>query len=1067
MEKIRQSVDEENRRRVAEMSSGERREEVRELKDRFGPGLEDLMRKRRQKRLEQDRKPPDASHSQPDPISPGRTREGGLRDEADNAARLQAMSPEQRAQEIAELEERFGSTVIDSLRQRAIDKAKRDNKHIGQPSIKVERPLQPTAAGHKGGVLSDASAVSTDDLKTKYFPDLPSEPEKMAWMRSPPPTSSSDTSVPRFDLSGRQLSSEDTRNMSTDMGLHHHGASPDLAGYTIDEILHLCQSTVTSQRITMMGVLAGLMRFYVSDQVSDEVKKLVVERGLCEQAANMAVGAILLMSKSAGVFRAAVDLFYETLGGSGWTWMTDHGRIASWSPTEQHVNLAGVAWEDVVPTFGEMLATDALAPRTATQILRILRRLAVLTEEHCELVTPLLPEMVRSQVVLRPWPATGTSIHPSTEVLALLRDLIVSSRRCAAALVEQGIIESLLRFPLTLTWDDSQLGRELSRLTIDIIGSMARYGLATSIARSGAEPLDRLREWLKTANDGDLAVEYLHLIRTWTVCATDPHKTTPEHDLTWAQVSAMGWTDDVLVLVSRYQQEERWAELVAALEYLAAWLGGAEINEVERGADQKRHVQSQLREAKVTTVLSLRSGPSHRVVGQILRLHTISRDLLSPQEKDAALNLHRDSTDPILRYWLDRVASMDNNEGDARTWDRPFELMRDLQPGSETLALDLLDTILRADYKDRTTHLDTLPSDKLQILRPLLQYAILPDLTNVIGPDTPRSDYLKPTSTLRPTAPPLPDAQRAPGLPLGNDWFFSPLNELLHSATSAALAQTPPDWDPKELDLVRATLILAQLAIKSAPRPDTHLNSSVLLFNLMKVFMLEHGQQTPTNHSDTDLFRDPTISSLISEVIALTTRRPASASSMEAASISFLGSKTPFFQWYTDFVALYESNSFGDHAFTQLLIAPLAMTYPVDFRRLFWGEHPSILRGIKLVEDEIPLEDPRGLDVFFEPVETDQAVLDGMVRAAGRGWLRENTFLRKVAVHHLASNVWSEEEKPEQKRLLMGVMSCPDVFFKEVYEHNAVGQDDKAKRRDLVERVMGARGLQRLDQLES
>lgn len=128
-ERIRQSVDDENERRVAEMDSETREEEVRELKERFGPSLEDLMRKRRQKRLEKEQSnpvPPTTSINPP--VRTGRLgHEGELGLEAggpsENAARVQSMSAEERDQEVAELEERFGSTVIDALRKRAMAKA--------------------------------------------------------------------------------------------------------------------------------------------------------------------------------------------------------------------------------------------------------------------------------------------------------------------------------------------------------------------------------------------------------------------------------------------------------------------------------------------------------------------------------------------------------------------------------------------------------------------------------------------------------------------------------------------------------------------------------------------------------------------------------------------------------------------------------------------------------------------------------------------------------------------------------------------------------------------------------
>lgn len=129
MERIRQSVEEENNRRVAEMTVEEREEEVKELKERFGPGLEALMRRRREQR--------NKLQGQEGPPSP--TRSTGLASTStpinsdENLMRVKAMSEEERRSEIHELEERFGSTVIDALRQRAVKKAQGGRSASTQP----------------------------------------------------------------------------------------------------------------------------------------------------------------------------------------------------------------------------------------------------------------------------------------------------------------------------------------------------------------------------------------------------------------------------------------------------------------------------------------------------------------------------------------------------------------------------------------------------------------------------------------------------------------------------------------------------------------------------------------------------------------------------------------------------------------------------------------------------------------------------------------------------------------------------------------------------------------------
>lgn len=91
----------------------------------------------------------------------------------------------------------------------------------------------------------------------KYFPDLPVETEKLAWMQ---PISESEeneyheemTSVApselRFDFNGNLITPRLSREISQSVGLHHHGDAPSAAGYTIPELAHLCRSSHPAQR---------------------------------------------------------------------------------------------------------------------------------------------------------------------------------------------------------------------------------------------------------------------------------------------------------------------------------------------------------------------------------------------------------------------------------------------------------------------------------------------------------------------------------------------------------------------------------------------------------------------------------------------------------------------------------------------------------------------------------------------------------------------------------------------------------------------------------------------------
>lgn len=51
----------------------------------------------------------------------------------------------------------------------------------------------------------------------------------------------------RYDFYGKPLSYEESASIPTTQGLHHHGDDPAMAGYNLDELLHLSRSSVYGQ----------------------------------------------------------------------------------------------------------------------------------------------------------------------------------------------------------------------------------------------------------------------------------------------------------------------------------------------------------------------------------------------------------------------------------------------------------------------------------------------------------------------------------------------------------------------------------------------------------------------------------------------------------------------------------------------------------------------------------------------------------------------------------------------------------------------------------------------------
>ncbi|KAI6081721.1 hypothetical protein F4821DRAFT_18921 [Hypoxylon rubiginosum] len=131
------------------------------------------------------------------------------------------------------------------------------NPNAIEPGPKPHWPAQPQPDD-----LDPADPDFLEKLHTKYFPSLPADPSKLAWM-APIPTANSTAdldspyhphqssftlSALRFDFRGVLLPPRIARAVPSTRGLHHHGEAPEAAGYTVKELARLCRSAVPGQR---------------------------------------------------------------------------------------------------------------------------------------------------------------------------------------------------------------------------------------------------------------------------------------------------------------------------------------------------------------------------------------------------------------------------------------------------------------------------------------------------------------------------------------------------------------------------------------------------------------------------------------------------------------------------------------------------------------------------------------------------------------------------------------------------------------------------------------------------
>lgn len=229
----------------------------------------------------------------------------------ENVKKLATMSPEEIAREREEIMQNMDPAVLAGLLKRIeLKEAQESNlssqqqqgkepteldgsqqRHsplrfeMPEPQVQQEVPSQ--EADEDADTLHFPSPP--DDLR-KYFPELPVETEKMAWMQPISAEEEDEYSAElasvapselRFDFNGNLLTPRQSRAIDPSKGLHHHGDAPSAAGYTILELAHLARSSHSAQRSMAIQTLGRVLhklytgRFRKSNDLQSGLEQLV------------------------------------------------------------------------------------------------------------------------------------------------------------------------------------------------------------------------------------------------------------------------------------------------------------------------------------------------------------------------------------------------------------------------------------------------------------------------------------------------------------------------------------------------------------------------------------------------------------------------------------------------------------------------------------------------------------------------------------------------------------------------------------------------------------------------
>lgn len=956
------------------------------------------------------------------------------------------------------------------------------------------------------------------------------------------PREMTDPSALRFDLHGALIPASLSASLPSHLGLHHH-AEGSSAGYTIDDIFLLARSTVPAQRASMLGILAKIAhRLGRQVRHPDDPEKMVFAAQEGKLRKRILAAALSAIDQIGSLGARAVEVAWECLV----EWDGSTSELEGVELVLAPDVISSLQLDYFLPQIADVLSHAALPPESLAQLLAVVHWLAQQSNQVADMITStarLVPTILNT-FLLTPIPPKDGSVPPNPLALQLLITLASASRSNASALVDPA--DALLRF-VTLHPPSSPyspaLATTLLTYTLRFYTTLSSYGLYSHIATTASQLFAALNSYIVSSPPSlqestkvpdsasrQLRIAWASLIETWTVCATDPHATSPPHEVLWSQICAWGWATDVRMLREGLGGERSdWAVYVAMWDAEAAWLEGARINGIKGGGEEREEALQIFRSTFA------KDGTEFGIVRRALEVvqHDLAeRDLATAQDGERVLKSLASAGSVLasaLRLWLACLPPLDDSiplstppfalpfsDLSALSaalvkhpiWSLPVTLgaarlqvyLRPLTrfviqfhrvsrriPGTTpqlwfTQALLFLPRLLPGDQSHALAMLDAFllvtpqfvgvdPAGLTQVihmdvLRPFFEYAVRPEGEEVyVAPLRPNMESISRSSTLRlpPSSSPSShspgsgdsdDANGHParafgaGLPLTRDFLFTPLTHLLRSGTSPVFRALPDDWTASEVDVVLATLLLVYAArrvlVVHGLEEFVH-GAAEVVFACMRVCMLEHG--VGFGGTEVDVFRDAGVERLMAWLLEpftvrgctgggggrqhVTTKTP-HVRSLEEASTPHLGS-TPFYQFYTDLVALYGAVSFGHKTFAALVVTPSAMHYAVDYRRALWcggdgastgtGSGPGhagggggaglgdIVKSVRIsIEDVICTigegGDPRE---YLYPIEQDLGVLGAYVAALlSRDGGGVEGFLRLVAVHHIACTMWGD-----------------------------------------------------------
>lgn len=558
---------------------------------------------------------------------------------AENESKIAHMSHADIESELADAMSFFGTDTLNKLQARhkqrhqaepARSDARADAPRSGWPV--VER--LPTEA--QKPTMDHSAVEDLEKIRSSYFPEEPAAVNPtLEW------TIRTDeaTRTTRFDFEGNVIARPSDKpctepsNETFLAGLHLHGNEQNAPGYSIEELLHLAQSTVASQRTLSLQVLARICRTFpqrlsngtgrgnldlpIGD--SDAYASIDADAGI-PRARILLTAFWLLADRHRSVRNAALSCLANVVVSVSvdspfsravrdvcapfsvdpyldWKWLVeirDEPRAAPpafSSEDASYLELVQRNWADALVKFGAVDILNRIAaeeqagaePAVEDDLLTLAHALATHSAAAAATIADrpaFFSLVVKLGATGRTWPLVPES-PPEDRALEVILAAVRSSREAADALVRASIIDPLLRYIILPPLDtDDKRAHSLFSLTLEIYAALARYGVDNANVRIVHPKIAEIGRWSVQACKGAnvrSAIAFYNLLDAWTNAARrDPH----HGDLGANWPAVRGWVAYSIAVFTEFIKtpEPSASELVAAgtaLTHIASWIAAA------------------------------------------------------------------------------------------------------------------------------------------------------------------------------------------------------------------------------------------------------------------------------------------------------------------------------------------------------------------------------------------------------------------------------------------------------------------------------------------------------------